>query len=75
MDNLINEIYNNYMSMLKPYIGNTTTFSNDLNKKGHTIIVVTHESEVAEFAKRIIYLRDGLMVSDKEVKNRRTKLT
>ncbi len=46
----------------------------DLNKEGNTIIVVTHESEVAEFAKRIIYLRDGEMVSDREVKNRRTKL-
>ncbi len=46
----------------------------DLNDEGHTVIVVTHEQEVAEFAKRIIFLRDGLMVSDDVVKRRRTKL-
>jgi putative ABC transport system ATP-binding protein len=46
----------------------------DLNDAGNTIIVVTHETEVAEFTKRIIYLRDGLVVSDKKVKNRRNKL-
>jgi len=46
----------------------------DLNREGHTVVVVTHEQEVAEFAKRIIFVRDGELVSDKIVKNRRTKL-
>ena len=36
----------------------------DLWKKGNTIIVVTHEEEVAMHAKRIIRLRDGLVESD-----------
>ncbi|MFH1979231.1 MAG: ABC transporter ATP-binding protein [Patescibacteria group bacterium] len=45
-----------------------------LNEEGNTIIVVTHESEVAEFAKRIIFVRDGKLISDKFVENRRTKL-
>ena len=38
-----------------------------LNKKGRTVILVTHETQTAEFADRIIYLRDGLMESDKPV--------
>ena len=36
----------------------------DLNAKGITIILVTHEREVAEHAKRILHFRDGLVVSD-----------
>jgi len=33
-------------------------------KKGHTIILITHEEEVAKSAKRIITIRDGKLVSD-----------
>ena len=36
----------------------------DLNAKGITIILVTHERGVAEYAKRILHFRDGLVVSD-----------
>jgi putative ABC transport system ATP-binding protein len=36
----------------------------DLNKQGMTIIVVTHEAQVAERAHRTIWLRDGLIVSE-----------
>lgn len=42
-----------------------------LNKKGHTIMVITHENEIAECTKRIIYLRDGKLVKDEINKNRR----
>ncbi len=35
-----------------------------LNNEGHTVILITHELDVAEHAKRIIYIRDGLIVKD-----------
>lgn len=37
---------------------------NRLHEKGHTIILVTHEDEIASHASRIIRLRDGLIESD-----------
>ncbi len=36
----------------------------DLNAQGRTIIMVTHDEEIARHAKRTIRLRDGLIVSD-----------
>ena len=36
----------------------------NLNQKGKTIIMVTHEKEIAQRAKRIIYMRDGEIISD-----------
>lgn len=42
-----------------------------LNEEGNTIILVTHETFTAEHAKRIIKVKDGLIISDELVKNRR----
>ena len=42
-----------------------------LNSAGHTIVVVTHEHDIALHAKRIITFRDG-MVAEDIVNNQRT---
>lgn len=42
------------------------------NEMGHTVILITHETYTAEYAERIIRLRDGIVESDTEVVNRRT---
>ncbi|MEI6138732.1 MAG: ABC transporter ATP-binding protein [Mariniphaga sp.] len=36
-----------------------------LNTEGHTIIVITHENDIAAHCRRIIYLKDGVIHSDK----------
>jgi len=36
----------------------------EIHKNGNTIIVVTHEEEIASYAKRVIRLRDGMVESD-----------
>jgi putative ABC transport system ATP-binding protein len=43
----------------------------ELNEQGITVVLVTHEPEVAVYAKRIVEVRDGRIVRDEPVKNRR----
>ncbi len=49
----------------------TFRFFEDLNKEGHTIILVTHETYFAEFAERIIHLKDGEIEKIEKVVHRR----
>jgi putative ABC transport system ATP-binding protein len=37
---------------------------NDIHKNGNTVILVTHEEDIAKYARRIIRLRDGMIESD-----------
>lgn len=43
------------------------TFDKLNKEKGHTIILITHEEEVALHADRVIYIRDGLLVEDRKI--------
>ena len=43
----------------------------ELNEQGVTIVLVTHEPEVAVYTKRIVEVRDGRVVRDEPVKDRR----
>lgn len=47
------------------------TFQRLHQEQGRTIILITHEPYVAEHAERIIHIRDGNIVEDGTVKNRR----
>lgn len=47
---------------------------NDLNEvKGHTVVLITHETYTAEYAERIISLMDGEVEDDRKVKDRNNK--
>jgi len=51
--------------------GNTVMYIlQQLNNQGHTIILVTHETDTANHAKRIIHIRDGQLLTDEPVKDR-----
>lgn len=41
---------------------------NGLHKKGHTILLITHEAEIAAYAGRVLTLKDGRLVGDKRKK-------
>ena len=43
-----------------------------VNDEGRTVVMVTHEPDVAQFCKRMVIVRDGKVVEDTPVKDRRT---
>ncbi|MGX7244293.1 ABC transporter ATP-binding protein [Enterococcus quebecensis] len=44
----------------------------DLNDTGTTVVMVTHEPDVAQYTKRIVSFRDGEIIGDQQVKDRKT---
>ena len=38
-----------------------------INNSGKTILVVTHEEDIAKMCKRIVRLKDGVIVEDKKI--------
>ena len=43
-----------------------------LNEEGKTVVLITHEHDIAEYARRVVAFRDGRIVADEVVSNRRT---
>ena len=43
----------------------------NINKQGKTILVVTHEEDIAQMCKRIVRLKDGVIVEDKKIKQKK----
>jgi putative ABC transport system ATP-binding protein len=46
----------------------------ELSRKGHTLVVVTHEEDVARHARRILRIRDGLIAADEKGEGRGGKV-
>jgi len=44
-----------------------------INDEGKTILIVTHEDDIAHMCKRIVHLKDGVIIDDKRVKQVRVK--
>lgn len=42
-------------------------FLQQLNDEGKTLLIVTHEEDIAEMCKRVVRLRDGVILEDKKV--------
>ena len=42
-------------------------FLQQLNEEGKTILIVTHEQDIAEMCKRIVRLKDGIIMEDKKI--------
>ena len=44
----------------------------ELNERGKTVVLITHEQDIAEYAKRVVVFRDGKLVEDRPVESRRS---
>jgi len=47
-------------------------FFQEINEQGNTIVMVTHELDIAAYCKRIVVMRDGQIISDTRNENRRS---
>jgi len=45
-----------------------------INDEGKTILIVTHEHDIAQMTKRIVHLKDGVIIDDAPVKQVRASL-
>jgi putative ABC transport system ATP-binding protein len=44
-----------------------------INDQGNTILIVTHEPDIADMCKRIVHLKDGIILEDKKIKQVRAE--
>jgi putative ABC transport system ATP-binding protein len=43
-----------------------------LNDQGMTVVLVTHEPDIAQYARRMVVMKDGRMILDQPVRKRRS---
>jgi putative ABC transport system ATP-binding protein len=43
----------------------------DLNDSGKTVVLITHEHDIAQYAKRVVHVRDGLIQQDERIEQHR----
>jgi len=46
------------------------TIFQQLNEEGKTVVIVTHEADIAQHCKRIVRFKDGSLISDESVVDR-----
>jgi putative ABC transport system ATP-binding protein len=44
-----------------------------INDAGNTILIVTHEPDIADMCKRIVHLKDGVIIEDKKIEQVRAE--
>jgi len=49
-------------------------FLQQLNDEGKTLLIVTHETDISKMCKRVVRLKDGVIMEDKTIKQVRVKL-
>ncbi|MED5354627.1 MAG: ABC transporter ATP-binding protein [Bacteroidota bacterium] len=49
-------------------------FLQQLNDEGKTLLIVTHETDISKMCKRVVRLKDGVIMEDKKIKQVRVKL-
>ncbi len=49
-------------------------FLQQLNDEGKTLLIVTHETDISKMCKRVVRLKDGIIMEDKKVKQVRVKI-
>ena len=49
-------------------------FLQQLNDEGKTLLIVTHETDISKMCKRVVRLKDGVIMEDKKVKQVRVKI-
>ncbi|MDX9704795.1 MAG: ABC transporter ATP-binding protein [Weeksellaceae bacterium] len=47
----------------------------EINDEGKTILMVTHEDDIAKMCKRIVRLKDGMIMSDEQIEQKRVSLS
>jgi len=45
----------------------------ELNDEGKTVVLITHEPDIAQHAKRIVHVRDGLIQQDERIEQHRVE--